>query len=366
MKNTLKTLMLTAAAVAICGGTAHADPTDKGNYVSFGAGWNYQQNNVFKSGLGRDQTDFDSGYVGTVAIGHAWGQNMRTELEGSYRHNDISSIKGTGATGGSGDFHSWNAMVNEYYDFHNRTNWTPYVGAGVGASFQSAHHIGNAFAPGTTIDDTDTEFAYQGIAGVDYWTTQHSAWGVRYNYFGTTRGKFDTDSAAAGGARGLDENNHAVLVTYRFNWGNEPAPQAEPRAMSEMPPPAAAPAPQPVAYAVPSEQQIEDSPYKIFFANDKYTLTNNGLQVVHDAATAAGSQHAVVLDLTSNTDTTGTPQHNDRLSEERAQAVRKALLAEGVSDKMIHVVSNAERDLPVPTGNHVREPRNRVVTIVLQ
>lgn len=106
---------------------------------------------------------------------------MRTELEGSYRRNNVDKITGPGASGGEGSFRSFGVMANEYYDFHNTSAWTPYLGAGVGVAFENARRIGNAFAANNTINDWDTQFAYQGIAGVDYWATKRSALGLRYN-----------------------------------------------------------------------------------------------------------------------------------------------------------------------------------------
>ena len=117
---------------------------------------------------------------------------------------------------------------------------------------------------------------------------------------------------------------------------------------------------------MPSEQAIEASPYKIFFANDVSKLDGTGKKMVSDAVAAFNNQGTAMLDITSNTDTMGTEKHNEHLSVARAAAVRRALIAQGISPDKIHVVSNAERALPVQTGNHVREPRNRVVTIVLQ
>ena len=366
MKNSVKTFMLTVAVLALSSGTVQAADANNDWYLSFGAGWNHAQDEKFKADGVKDKVSFDEGWVGDVAIGRAWGRNLRTELEGSYRYNGVDKISGSGASGSTGNFHSWNAMVNQYYDFHTNSPWMPYVGAGIGASFQKANNIGNTFVAANNISGWDTQFAYQGIVGVDYWATSRSAIGLRYNYFATTQGKYDTSSAAVGKASG-ENQNQAVLVTYRINLGSDPKP-AETKSMSTMPT-EAAPAPvaaQPTAYTAPTEQAIEDSPYKIFFANDVSKLNAAGHKVVAEAAAAAGTEHSVVLHITSNTDTMGTNAHNDKLSAARATTVRKALIAQGISPDKINVVSNAERDLPVPTNDQVREPRNRVVTIVLQ
>lgn len=375
----MKKLLLTAALVALTTAGAYAaeasQESEKGwfkpdsLYVSLGAGWNHAQDADFKA-INKNTVEYDEGWLGTAAIGHRWGGNLRTEVEGSYRRNDVDKVTGPGSAGGSGNFHSWNVMLNQYYDFNRYAGWTPYLGVGMGASFQEASHIGNAFTPATSINGWDTQFAYQGIAGLDYDITPRSTVGLRYNYFGTPRGRFDA-SAASGKALG-EYNNHAILATYRWNWYTSPQRAAKPESAAMTTQPQQQPMQQDntrtqrTVFTAPSEQAIEDSPYKIFFANNSAKLTSEGRKVVRDAATESRNAQSVVLHLTSNTDTTGTATHNDRLSEKRADTVRRALIAQGVDENKINVVSNAERELPIPTGDGVKEPRNRVVTIVLE
>jgi len=360
----MKKLLMTATVLAVTAGAAQAAGLEKGWYLGASGGWNHTDDQVFKSPAAKDKVKYDEGWVAGVNAGYAWGNNWRTEIEGNYRENDVNKVKGVGASGGDGSFRSWDAMLNQIYDFNNRSRWTPYLGVGVGAVWQDARHIGNVFAPATTIDKSSVAaFAYQGIAGVEYDITPQAAFGLRYNYFGALQGeRFKTNT----GARVKDSDgygNHAVQVTFRYGFDKAAEPMPAPRAETAAPVVAA---PTPTTYAVPTEAMIEASPYKIFFANDSAQLNDAGHQVVASAADAVKSQNVGIIQLTSNTDTTGSVKHNDNLSERRAKAVRQALIAQGVSPSMIKIISNAERELPVPTGDHVREPRNRVVTIVLQ
>ncbi len=350
----MKKLLMAAAVIALTVGTANAAGLDEGWYVGGGFGWNHAEDADFTSAGVTNQADYNEGIAANLAVGYAWAGGLRSELEGSYRTNGVDSLSGAGAAGSGGDFRSYNAMANLYYDFKNDSRWVPYIGAGVGASWQHADDIATAF--GTSIDEKDVQFAYQGMVGVDYWVNQRSAWGLRYNYFASTDGDFET---ATGADVDGEYRNHAVMVTYRYGLT---APAAAPVA------PMASAAPLTTSrttYTNPTPQQVEASPYKIFFANDSAAINSDGMAVVRDVAMKSQNGRIEVVHLTANTDTTGSAKHNEALSKRRAEAVRSALQAQGISAERINVFSNAERDLPVPTGDQVVEPRNRVVTIVI-
>lgn len=58
-------------------------------------------------------------------------------------------------------------------------------------------------------------------------------------------------------------------------------------------------------------------------------------------------------------DTSGPAKYNKRLSQNRADAVKKALVSHGVDEAVIETVAMGEEELLVPTGNNTREPANR-------
>lgn len=62
-------------------------------------------------------------------------------------------------------------------------------------------------------------------------------------------------------------------------------------------------------------------------------------------------------------DRTGKEGYNEKLSQDRAEAVRAALIAGGIAQDRIDIVWHGETNLPVPTADHVQEPKNRVVQI---
>ncbi|TAJ86536.1 OmpA family protein, partial [Reyranella sp.] len=72
------------------------------------------------------------------------------------------------------------------------------------------------------------------------------------------------------------------------------------------------------------------------------------------------------ITATGHTDTSGSEQYNMALSLRRANAVKDALVREGVPATAIAVIGRGEQGLLVQTGDNVREPQNRRVEIVVQ
>lgn len=153
----------------------------EGPYITAFGGWNNTEDN--------SAPDTDGGWLGGVAVGGKtkWA---RAELEVSYRNNDIDGAAG-------GDVDSVAGMANAYYDLENDTRFTPYIGAGIGIA-----HVDFDTAGG----DESTEFAYQGIAGVNYAIDARWHVGAEYRYFATT----EVDST--------DYDNHAVVGNVRYQF----------------------------------------------------------------------------------------------------------------------------------------------------
>ncbi|MBM3565835.1 MAG: porin family protein, partial [Alphaproteobacteria bacterium] len=205
MKNKNLVLALLAGlapALAPLPGIAADAGMDKGYYVGAGAGANWTRDSDV-TGTGIDRSiDFDTGWIGALSVGHAYGNGVRSEIEIARRGNDINAI--SGVTTGTGDVTAWSGMVNVLYDFKTASPLTPYIGGGIGAARVSldANPIG-----ASRIDDSDTAFAYQAIAGVGYRLNANAQAFLDYRYFATTDLGLST---AAGAAVDADYANHTV------------------------------------------------------------------------------------------------------------------------------------------------------------
>src|SRR5712672_3012315 len=124
---------------------------------------------------------------------------------------------------------------------------------------------------------------------------------------------------------------------------------------SEPPPP---PPPQPAAVAPPS--------FMVFFDWDRSNLSPQALTTVKQAADAFKAKGSARITATGHTDTSGPESYNMALSLRRANAVKDALVRNGVPAQAISVVGKGETGLLVQTGDNVREPQNRRVEIVIQ
>ncbi len=103
--------------------------------------------------------------------------------------------------------------------------------------------------------------------------------------------------------------------------------------------------------------------YTVFFGFDRADLTDLGAQTVSEAANAATSVGASSVSVVGHTDTVGSVQYNQGLSEARAATVVGAMVADGVNPAIITASGRSELELAVPTDDGVREPRNRRVEI---
>jgi outer membrane protein OmpA-like peptidoglycan-associated protein len=106
--------------------------------------------------------------------------------------------------------------------------------------------------------------------------------------------------------------------------------------------------------------------YRLSFAPGATTLTPESQPVVRDILTDTVSHAAFEVVIEGHTDTTGDMETNDRLSLERAHAVRTLLVGQGMTAPFLRVIGRGERQLLVPTPDEVDEPRNRRVEVIIR
>jgi len=140
-------------------------------------------------------TEFDTGLAFAAALGYDFNR-FRVEGEISYQTNDVDKIGAQGVFfDATGDATALSFLINGYYDFVNRSAFTPYISAGLGfaqVEFNDLNISGSGF-PGSS--DDDTVFAYQIGIGVGYAVTEKVTIDVKYRYFGTEDSEYDTTEA---------------------------------------------------------------------------------------------------------------------------------------------------------------------------
>lgn len=272
----MKKLLIGASAIALgIPGVAHAD----GPYASVSGGWVMpgDSDNVGQTGAeipatadfpaiaaGTSvafETEFDDGWEINGAIGYAFDNGFRLELQPFYNQYDVDSHSGLLVGGanidaldaavltrgaasatnptvgqvladGQGDVTNYGAFVNAAYDF-DLGGVKPYVGAGVGYQFTDVEYSPSGFG---VIDSDEDGFAWQAFAGLAFALSENVDLFGQYTY----RDTFDDnryDNDLTGGYLDVENQQQIVSVGLRFGFGGDPDPVIVP------PPVRTAPAP---------------------------------------------------------------------------------------------------------------------------
>lgn len=186
-------------------------------------------------------TEFDTGYTASAALGRRFNNGLRGEIEFAYQSNDVDTHRNVQAAGipldnedvgvlisgaplqgatvgavvadGRGSVDTTFLMANVYYDFAEYGAFTPYVGGGVGVGFVNVDYSPSGVG---IVDDDDTVFAYQLIAGGSYAVNDSTSVFAQYRYRATEDVETSVDLFPAS----LDVENRASAfeVGVRFNF----------------------------------------------------------------------------------------------------------------------------------------------------
>jgi outer membrane protein OmpA-like peptidoglycan-associated protein len=124
-----------------------------------------------------------------------------------------------------------------------------------------------------------------------------------------------------------------------------------------------APAPAPVAQAPAPAGPSAD--FTVYFDWDSWTLTAEDLTMISAAIDAARRGQQSHINVVGHTDTSGSADFNQKLSERRASVVKDVLVQMGARAEAIQTSGVGEGDLAVATGDGVKEAKNRRSVITL-
>jgi outer membrane protein OmpA-like peptidoglycan-associated protein len=315
-------IALAAAVAAFLPGAVQAQsmwekrPSFPGVYIGAQGGLNWLLNS--------NNYNMDLGYAVGGMVGYDF-VGPRVELEGMFRSNNGAGTANFGNifSNTSGRIEQVSVMANLLYDFIPGAVLTPYIGAGAGIAFADAYINGCSLC--------STQFAYQGIVGLGWNVDANFRINLDGRYYGTTN------------PPGYSNNNFTAMIGLAFKFGGATA----------------APPPPPATTVAPPS-------YMVFFDWDRANLSQQALNTIKQAADAFKAKGNARITATGHTDTSGPEAYNMALSLRRANAVKDALVREGVPAQAIATVGRGEQGLLVQTGDGVREPQNRRVEIVIQ
>jgi outer membrane protein OmpA-like peptidoglycan-associated protein len=113
-------------------------------------------------------------------------------------------------------------------------------------------------------------------------------------------------------------------------------------------------------------QPILPHHFRLYFITGSDQLTPESAIAYRSVFDDIKQRPVYQVEVIGYTDTVGDPHYNQALSLSRAQAIRHALVRDGVDDRAISVAGRGKRDLLVPTADQVAEPRNRRVEITVR
>ena len=102
----------------------------------------------------------------------------------------------------------------------------------------------------------------------------------------------------------------------------------------------------------------------IYFDYDSSDIRPQFLDVLRAHASYLSANSDVLVTLDGHTDERGTREYNLALGEQRADTVRRFLVAEGVPDRQIHIMSYGEEQPADPGHSEAAWALNRRVELV--
>jgi OmpA-OmpF porin, OOP family len=362
-----------AIAVALAS-TALATPAlarDKAWYVGVEGGAMIVEDINFDIGAvpSASKVDHKYGYDFDGVVGYDFGM-FRVETEVGYRAASVDGYRSSvttpattaagaafNAPAGSYDYAGGRSsalsfMLNGMLDFGADDELQGFVGGGVGVA-RVKERVG-LNTNSDFLDDSDTVFAWQAIAGVRAPVTKNVDFSLKYRFFNADNVKLVDVSGRQLEGR---YRSHSILGGVIFNFGapEEPAP---------LPPPPPPPPPEPTPPPPPPPPVVcSPGPFIVFFEWDKSDITPEAAGILDNAiGQYANCQSAQVM-LAGHADRSGSAKYNVGLSQRRADAVKAYMVAHSIPEGVISEQAFGESRPRVETADGVREVQNRRVEI---
>jgi outer membrane protein OmpA-like peptidoglycan-associated protein len=106
--------------------------------------------------------------------------------------------------------------------------------------------------------------------------------------------------------------------------------------------------------------------FLLYFEEGSTALTADSQTALEALLAEVAQRQAVEVQVTGHTDRVGSETFNDRLSLQRAEALRDLLMQRGLRTNFIRAVGRGEREPLVPTPDEQPEPRNRRVEVIVR
>ena len=160
---------------------------------------------------------------GALAVGYDFYPQqqipLRAEIEFALRGNSEHSWSdgGTNVSDVKGTWNNSTLFANLFWDFHNDTPFTPYIGAGLGLAFNyTGYDFTTTNGSKFSVDDRFTNFAWNVGVGASYSFNENLAIDASYRFVGLG---YNEVSAYHNGQKyevGNDPYNNEFMLGLRF------------------------------------------------------------------------------------------------------------------------------------------------------
>jgi len=106
--------------------------------------------------------------------------------------------------------------------------------------------------------------------------------------------------------------------------------------------------------------------FTLYFVEGKDEFTDESKKIIDSIFAEIANRPVPDVLVVGHTDKVGTDAANDVLSRQRAEVVRRALVARGIAPGNVVAVGRGKREPMVPTADGVAEARNRRVEILVR
>ena len=106
--------------------------------------------------------------------------------------------------------------------------------------------------------------------------------------------------------------------------------------------------------------------FTLYFLEGTTDMTPESAPVVDEIRAEIAARPGAEVQVTGHTDTVGSDDDNDALSQKRAEEILNLLATKGFDRTIMSAVGRGERELKVPTGDNVSSPVNRRVEVIVR
>lgn len=212
-------LLTVAALVALAPGPAAAQSLH-GPYVAVGGGYDSMPDRDLAINGHTVSSQWKPGEGAFAALGYRWSPALRTEVELSGREAKVESFNGVNPWAGK----QWDnsVMLNVLYDINLGGPITPYVGAGLGASWLiwGDNFRATAQQPPTVYDSDSWRGGWQGIVGVSYAVSPKIALALDARLKGSFGDYKFPGSVPGREINQFNQQTRSIFASVRYSFGN--------------------------------------------------------------------------------------------------------------------------------------------------